>query len=197
MGMRSTEVQLIIAGVSLVSGLIGWFGRGLSFILTRWWTSSAKHERAVYLNAVAEFGSKLRSSGMTITDVTQLEEIMGNPTIGSSEAAVNAVVGSDGGDAPETNYAMKMRVGAAYEVAVAQLNQALTDLRLRVRESEWEQIEKTQEKWEAYRTEVETCALLRYEGGTHAGLAVALAGLAETERRTAEIEAEVEERSRL
>lgn len=45
----------------------------------------------------------------------------------------------------------------------------------------------------AYRTALENREMAKYRGGTHATLALALAGLAETERRTAEVRAEVAE----
>ena len=60
----------------------------------------------------------------------------------------------------------------------------------------WEHIEKAQEHWRAYRSSLEDAALREFEGGTHAILAVTMVGLAETERRAAEVRAQVEERSR-
>jgi uncharacterized protein YecT (DUF1311 family) len=90
---------------------------------------------------------------------------------------------------------MKARAGTAYGVAEAQLDQALMDLRLLIGEHEWEHVEKAQEHWCAYRGALEDAALREYEGGTHASLAMTMVELAETERRAAEIRAQVEERS--
>jgi uncharacterized protein YecT (DUF1311 family) len=91
--------------------------------------------------------------------------------------------------------AMKMRTGAAYGVAEAKLDQALMDLRLLIGEHEWEHVEKAQENWNRYRSCLEDAALREYEGGTHATLAMALVGLAETERRANEVREQVEERA--
>jgi len=94
-----------------------------------------------------------------------------------------------------SNAAMQMRTGAALEVAEAKLNQALKDLQLLMREGEWEALEKAQEAWQQYREALQNCAHREYEGGTHAPLAWVFAGLAETERRTAEICEEVKDRT--
>ena len=90
---------------------------------------------------------------------------------------------------------MKARTGAAYGVADAHLEQALMDLRLLLSESEEEAWQAAQDRWREYRTALEVCAALEFEGGTHASLAQMMAGLSETERRTLEIRAQIEERS--
>jgi hypothetical protein len=94
-----------------------------------------------------------------------------------------------------SNLAMKARTGAAYSVAEAKLDQALMDLHLLVGDKEWACTERAQEHWRAYRSALEDSALCEYEGGTHATLAMALVGLAETERRTEEILAQVKDRA--
>uniref|UniRef100_UPI002608DA8C lysozyme inhibitor LprI family protein n=1 Tax=uncultured Sphingomonas sp. TaxID=158754 RepID=UPI002608DA8C len=98
-------------------------------------------------------------------------------------------------EAFHSNYAMKARTGAAYGVADAHLEQALMDLRLLLSESEEEAWQAAQDRWREYRTALEVCAALEFEGGTHASLAQMMAGLSETERRTLEIRAQIEERS--
>lgn len=65
---------------------------------------------------------------------------------------------------------------------------------LLIGEHEFELLAAAQEKWRDYRRAIEDCALREFEGGTHATLAMALAGLSETERRTDEIKAQVAER---
>lgn len=90
---------------------------------------------------------------------------------------------------------MKLRTGAAYEVAEAHLEQVLMDLRLLLSEYEYDALKKAQDRWRDYRGALEDCALREFEGGTHAPLAMMLAGLSETERRTEEVRARVAERS--
>lgn len=90
----------------------------------------------------------------------------------------------------DTNIAMQIRTGASYEVADAQLEQALLDLRIVVGE-DWPFIERIHEAWLSYRKALEFWAYQQFEGGTHAPLAMTSAGLSETERRTAEIIEEV------
>lgn len=199
--LSANQVALLVAGAGLLGGLIGWLGRGLGFLLRRWWTGSPRQERASYLNTVADLLAKLRVHGMTIKEVRELEEVIQNPSIGSSKAATQLVeqLVNDAADEPQafqSNYAMKMRAGAAYDVAEARLQQALRDMQLLVSERGWECIKKTQEHWQAYRKTIEDFERLDFEGGTHAGLAAALAGLAETERRADEIRAQVDERAR-
>lgn len=120
-----------------------------------------------------------------------------SPTVTRSDAALEAVTQLTEAaepDAFESNFAMKARTGASYSVAEAKLEQKLTDLRLLLREDEDDLLLATQEAWKAYRSKLEDSTLREYLGGTHATLAIALAGLSETERRTKELEGEIEER---
>ena len=199
-GLTANQVALIGTAALLVGGFLGWIGRGLGFLIARWWTGSPKHERASYLNTVADLGAKLRAHGMTMDEVRELEEVVQNPSINQSEAANRVMEDlayeNDEPEAFHSNMAMKMRTGAAYGVAETKLEQALTDLRLLIGEHEWEHIEKAQENWKAYRSCLEDAALREYEGGTHATLAMALVGMAETERRADEILAQVRERAK-
>lgn len=197
--LTAPQATLIVAAIGLAGGLVGWLGRGLAFIVRRWWTGAPRQEQAAYLNSVADLAGKLRSNGMTIDDVHQFESIMRSPTLASSAAATEVVEGMavdvSEPDAFHSNVAMKARTGAAYGVADAHLEQALMDLRLLLGESEAEALEAAQERWCEYRKALEVCARLEFEGGTHAPLAGMMAGLAETERRTAEIRAQVQERA--
>jgi uncharacterized protein YecT (DUF1311 family) len=136
---------------------------------------------------------------MTMEEVRRLEEVVHNPSITSSTGASQVLEQlADDAAEPEafhSNVAMKGRASAAYEVAEAKLNQALMDLGLLVSEREWEAIDRAQDQWRSYRKALEDCALREYEGGTHATLALMLVGMAETERRTAEILAQVKDRA--
>ena len=197
--LTANQVALIGTAALMIGGLIGWIGRGVSFLMARWWTGAPKHEKASYLNAVADLGAKLRAHGMTMEEVRSLETMVQNPSVSTSDAASHVlkqmVEDASEPEAFQSNMAMKMRASAAYEVAVAKLDQALMDLRLLISEEEWECVEKAQEHWESYRTALEDCALREYLGGTHAPLAMSLVGLAETERRADEIQAQIKERA--
>jgi uncharacterized protein YecT (DUF1311 family) len=192
-------VTLLIAVAGIAGAFIVWLGKGGTFLLTRWWTGSPKQERATYLNSVVDLGAKLRAHGMTLEEVRKLEEVVQNPSVQDSKAASQVtedILGdSSEPEAFQSNMAMKMRAGAAYEVAEAKLEQALMDFRLLIDEHEWEHIEKAQEHWRAYRACLEDAALREYAGGTHATLAMSLVGMAETERRADEIRAQVKERT--
>ena len=195
--MTTVPGPLLIAGVGFVGLVLGWFVNGLGFLLKRKLTGTPKTERAAYLNNVTDLAAKLRASGMTIDDVHAFEAVLRNPAVASSEAASNVIDHDNFDDEPHafhTNFAMKSRARAAYDVAEAQLGQALMDLRL-LSGGEDQKLDEVQECWVAYRTALENRELARYEGGTHATLALALAGLAETERRTEEVRAEVAQRS--
>lgn len=195
--LTANEVTLLVATASLAGGLMGWFGRGIGFLLTRWWTGSPSHERANYLNTVVDLGAKLRANGMTMDEVQLLEEMVRKPSIKSSDAATQTVtqIANNEPSAFSSNYAMKMRTRAASGVAEAKLDQVLQDLRLLVSDDEWECVENAQEHWVAYRDALAEGARREYEGGTHAGLAAVLTAVAETDRRTEEIQAQVDERS--
>lgn len=193
------QVTLIVAVVGLVAGLAGWMGRGLTFIVRRWWTGEPRHEHASYLNSVADLAGKLRASGMTIRDVHQFEAIMRNPAIAGSASANEMVEGladdAHEAEAFQTNAAMKARTVAAYGVAEAQLEQALMDLRLLLGDREAKALETAQTHWKSYRRALEVCAALEFEGGSHAPLAAMVAGLGETDRRTTEVRDQVQERA--
>lgn len=196
--LTATEVTLLVAGASLFGGLFAWLGRGLAFVLARWVKKSPKHEHAAYLNTVADLGAKMRANGMTIDEVRQLEKAIQNPSIASSGAAAQVVEELATDPEPkvfQSNYAMKMRTGAAQNVAEAKLEQALRDLQLLMGEPEWDAIVRAQEHWQAYRGWLEESAAREFAGGTHAGLASSLASLAETERRMHEVLAQVNERA--
>src|SRR5688572_9515690 len=91
--LTDTQLTLFITIVGLAAAVIGWMGRGLSFLLTRWWTNAPKRDQAAYLNSVADLAAKLRANGMTIEDVSQLEAIMQNPSVLESNAAAKVVEG--------------------------------------------------------------------------------------------------------
>lgn len=133
---------------------------------------------------MADLAGKLRAHGMTMDDARQFEAIMRNPAVAGTTAASDVVDAlADEAGEPEafhSNVAMKARAGAAYGVADAHLEQAL---------------EAAQAHWREYRTALEVCAGFEFEGGTHAPLAGMMAGLTETERRTAEVHSQVQARA--
>lgn len=197
--ITAPQATIIVTAITVVAGLVGWFGRGFTFLLHRWWTGAPRREDAVYLHSVADLAGKLRANGMTMDDVRQFETMMRTPTVASSPGA-NEVVDSFASvnsepAAFQTNVGMQMRTGAAYDVANAKLDQAVADLQLIISDEESELLDNAQQLWRAYRHALVKCAYCEYEGGTHAPLAAGLAGLTETERRTAEIRAQVEERA--
>lgn len=189
--LTTNEVALLIAAATLFGGTVG-------FLLKRWLTNAPMQERATFLNTVADLGAKLRAHGMSIGEVRSLAAAIQNPSIMSSEAATQIVRDLANEPEPrafESNYTLKMRAAAARNVAEAKLEQALSDLQLLMGHHEWDAVVKAQQHWNAYRGWLQHCAVREFEGGTHAGLASGLVSLAETERRTDEIRAQVRERS--
>lgn len=199
MNFQGLPIPIIVALIALAGATAGWFGRGLAFLLRRWWTGSPKQEHAAYLNSVADLAAKMRAHGMTLDDIQSLEAVMRSPMIASTAGAQAVVVELAKPSEPaafESNYAMKMRTGASIAAAEGRLRQAIVDLDLLIRDDERELFEKAQQTWEAYRTALRDRAYQEYAGGTHAGLAAGLVALGETERREREIRAEVDERAR-
>ncbi len=197
--LTAPQATLIVAVIATVGGLLGWVGRAPTFLLHRWWTGAPKREDAVYLHSVVDLAGKMQANGMNMDDVRQFESIMRTPTVVSSPGANNVVESMSSTDtepaAFQTNLGMQIRTRAAHDVAEANLDQALTDLHLIIGDREGELLDTAQELWRAYRAALVQCAYYEYEGGTHAPLAAGLAGLSETERRTAELRAQVDERA--
>ena len=191
-------IPLIVASVGVISLALGWAANSIAFFVKRKLSGSAHSEKAAYLNSVTDLATKLRANGMTISDVHELEKLMRSAPVVSSQgvgAVVGEIASSSEPSAFSSNQAMKGRVGAAYQVAEAKLEQALLDLHLLLGDAEHELLDQAQEAWAVYRRILEDRSLREYNGGTHAPLAAVATGLAETERRTDQILAEVEERS--
>lgn len=89
--LTPAEAALIVAAIGLVSSLLGWLGRGLTFVLRRWWTGAPRQGRAAYLNSLTDIAGKLRANGMTLDDVRKFEAIMHGPAITTSTAASEVV----------------------------------------------------------------------------------------------------------
>jgi uncharacterized protein YecT (DUF1311 family) len=197
--ITAPQATLIVAAITLVGGLVGWFGRGFTFLLHRWWTGAPKREDAAYLHSVVDLAGKMQASGMTMNEVRQFESIMRAPAVASSPGANEVVDSMSSAEAEpaafQTNVGMQVRTRAAHDVADAALEQAVTDLHLMMGERESELLNSAQEHWRAYRDALVQCAYYEYEGGSHAPLAAGLAGLSETERRTAELRSQVQERA--
>lgn len=194
--VTSPQASLIVAAITLVAGLIGWFGRGFTYLVHRWWIDAPKKEQAAYLNNVADLAAKLKANGTTLDEVHQFEKIMRKPDLATS-AAATLIVEAIADESVTysvfvSNMAQKARTGADYGVADANLEKALVDLRLLLGVNEAAALEIAQERWNEYRKALENYAALEFEGGTHAPLAGMMAGLAETERRTAEIRSQVQ-----
>lgn len=67
------------------SGLLGWFGKGLAAVLWRWWTNASQQDKAAYYNSLADLGVRLQAAGMTVESVRELEAVMRDPSL-TSEA---------------------------------------------------------------------------------------------------------------
>jgi len=176
----------------------GWAGAGIAFVARRWWVGSEKQEKVNYLTAVAEFGANLRRNGMTIEDVNDLERMMRDPSIRSSDRVRTLIMAPAIETASPiegtTNYEMKRNAAAAYDRAKGALASELARLVALMSQNEAMAIQAAQASWEKYRDNLVELARLEYEGGSHAGLAAVLVAIAETERRASEVQAQAKER---
>ena len=196
--LTAAEATMLVGLATLIGGGVGWVGRGLSFVLIRWWTGVPKKEGADYLNSVADLAVKLRQHGMSMGEVRELEAAMRRPSAVASPVMGQVIEQIASTTEPQeylSNFAMKSRTNATYMVAEARLQQALLDLSLLIGEKQRDALTVTQKHWEDYRASLSDFAELEFEGGTHAPLAAAWAGLSETERRTEEVLAEIAERT--
>lgn len=140
--ITAPQATIIVAAITIVGGLIGWFGRGVTFLVNRWWTGAPKQEQAAYLSVVADLVAKLKANGMTLEEVRQFEMIMRKPGLANRIAATTVVetIQEDSSTYVPflSNVAMKARTGAEYGVAEAHLEKALVDLRLMLSDQESE-----------------------------------------------------------
>lgn len=188
-------IDLVLSIVVPIAVLIG---GGIGFLLKRGLTGAPKRERADYLNSVADLAAKLRSNGMTLNEVNALEAVIKSPILASSTGAAPTLYDMAADDEPavfHTTAAMRGRAGAEYEVAEAKLRQALMDLEIVLEADEWAALEASQLAWGNYREALEARALAEFGNGTGGPLAMMLAGIAETNRRTDELVAEVRDRA--
>ena len=148
--------------------------------------------------------AKMKASGAKPNEIAEIAALVSNDMRGGGTMAIEVISGEEAPDVRKgdehpafySNFAMKMRAGARDTIATAQLEAALTDLRLLLREDEEEYLDKEQEAWRIYHEAVINRAYQQYAGGTHAGLAASLTGISETEHRLAQILGEVEDRKR-
>lgn len=189
-----TESQLLIA-TGLAGGILGWLGSRAAFLFERKVTGAKDKEQVAYLKAIVDLSETMQRAGMTIEDARGFEAMMRAPAANHGDAARQVVGKLVEPAAFQSTYVLKARADAAYEVAEAKLRQALLDLELLLRDDEGEALSAAQEAWQSYRRSLEDRALRQFLGGTHAPLAMTISGLTETERRTEELRAEVEERA--
>ena len=189
------EVKLLVGLTAVAGVIVGLFGSGLGFLAKRWFIGAKSKERLDYISGLADLKIKLREAGLSMEEVREVGGLLADPTMKASERAQDIVaeIKEDMGrfGPYDDNIAMQIRTGAAYEVANAQLEQALVSLGLIVDEADWVYVEKIQDAWKGYRGALEKWAYRQYEGGTNAPLAMVSAGLGETERRIKEILEEV------
>lgn len=200
--LTGPDVAFLTLVVGCVSALAGWLARGATFLSKRWLTGAARQERASFYQSVTDIVAKMKASGAKPDEIAEVATLISNDMRGGGTMAIEVISGEEAPNVREcdehpafySNYAMKMRAGARDTIATAQLEAALTDLRLLLREDEEEYLDKEQRTWLIYREAVINRAYQQYEGGTHAGLAASLAGISETEHRLAQILGEVEDR---
>ena len=195
--LTTNQIQVLIAGVGLIGIVLGALLGSIGFLARRWITGSARHEKVGYLSSVAELATRLRALDMTVADIDDLERLLASPRLGSSEKALEVVTGPAAVPLPApfaTTFALHARASAAADVANAELEQALVDLRLLSDDLDVETIDTVQASWRAYRTEIMQAAAAEFAGGSQAPLAAALAGISETERRLSDVRGSVRAR---
>ncbi len=194
------EATVIAAVIAIFAGLVSQSLKGVGYLIERRVTGAGQDEQLERGLKIAQLLAIMGGQGASAHDVRQMGVLLRRPEIMASTAN-NDIVSHAGKDAEPAqygdNHAMKARAGAAYEVAQAQLGQALGDLALLLRPDESARLEAVQGCWMAYRDALAEMARQEFDGGTHAGLAGVMTALAETERRTVEVRDMVAERGRL
>ncbi len=181
----------------MLGGLVAWFAKGLAFMLQRKVTDAKAKEHVTYIRDVVDLSERLTATGMTIEDAKQFEALLRAPAANHGEAARRAISDLLEPASYQSNFAMKARAGAAYEVAEAKLKQVILDLEILLSPRENQGLEASQAAWTEYRKSLENRSLKQFEGWTHATLAMTLTGLTETERRVEELRVEIAERVEL
>jgi uncharacterized protein YecT (DUF1311 family) len=200
--LSAPEVALLTLLVGGISAFLGWLARGASFVSKRWITGAARQEKASFYQAVTDIAAKMKASGARPEEIAEIAKLVTSEMRTGGTTAVEIITGEHGAKVDDrsehpafwSNPAMKMRAGAKAAIATAQLEAALTDLRLLMTEHEQEYLEKAQSAWENFHQAQIDLAFTEYFGGTHASLAAELAGIAETEHRLAQILSEVADR---
>lgn len=98
--ITAPQATLIVATITLVAGIVGWFGRGFTFPVRRWWTGAPKQEQAAYRNSVADLAAKLKANETTLEKVRHCEKGMRKPTLANSAAATVVIEAIE--DEPDT-----------------------------------------------------------------------------------------------
>lgn len=191
-----SQVKIFVGSIALIGIILGWFGRSIGFMLSRLITGAQKQEAATYFNSLADLATKLKAGGMSVSDVKKLEDDLRSRPLSDSSEVANLITEADTDEIESftSTYAMRMRTNARYDVSDANLNKTFLDLCLVLDESEEAAYEDMQDKWKEYRLALMEAAGAQYGSGTLGPIVGALSGLAETERRTAELQEIINQR---
>jgi uncharacterized protein YecT (DUF1311 family) len=175
-------------------------GGAVGFLVKRWLTQSSTHERTALLSSLADLRAKMRTEGVSLDQIIELENMVRGKVNVSKETA-EAVTGQsevdDDANLPPgywTTAAMRGRAHARFAVVDAQLDEAFTELATLVSHEETEPLSKSHTAWQTYRDQQIDYAYARYPGGTSGPLYGTLHGIEVTERRLAELQQEIEAR---
>jgi uncharacterized protein YecT (DUF1311 family) len=188
--LAGNEKELITAGAALSGGLLGWFGRGLGFWLARRVTGAGRKEHVDYLTSVAGLMSKMRADGTSVEEVAAFGSALRSPALVQSRevASIVEIRHCAEIDRFSSSYAMRTRASAQLDLANAKLMQIQVDQRLVLEEVEEEPVAEMHKTWTEYRRALMEAAASEYSGGTIGSIVAALVGIAETERRSEELQ---------
>lgn len=190
--MYQEWMNLLVAPVAVT---IGWFGQ-------RWLTGARHMETTARLLSVVDLVERLQRAGLSLEDAKKAADSIkaGAPTLPISTA--KSVVASLEDEIPEdidlpsqytSTYAMKFRLDSKLSTLDAQINEALTELRILLSDDEYEAAIQVQSSWTEYRIAEGEFASVGARGGTGETIYAFSAMISVSETRLAMLREQIRE----
>lgn len=201
------EISDWARGVLLVG--LGAVGRESLFLVRRYLSGASRKDHLEYLAGTATLVKTLKDAGVSMDELNSIAATIKRPSIrnnllpalnsgrpsqdegGTVTLEAEQRYGYDG-----NNYEMKSQAGFDYQSAEVRLSITVRQLSERLCQDELEAFSRAQAAWTIYRDALAEASRAEYSGGTHAALAATLTAIAETNRRTAELNSDLQERLR-
>lgn len=178
---------------------------GVGFLLRRWLFGGVTQERVSISSTAAEMLGRMREHGFTLEDVRTVENYLrgkayeGAGSAASPNEAEGVVFENALLDEPDfywTSGNMNARALASFRTADARLDELATELITMLEADEAEGFVKAQRAWKLFRERQARFASFEAAGGTLQTLIHAAEAQDLSEKRAAELQAEIERRRR-